>query len=162
MRRCVALALSTFACLSLGQAPAQAGTAPPLTAAAPVLSAVALSSYASEVHARTNAVRVSRGLRPFVGSTCAAGYASRWAGTLATRGTLAHQALLPIMTACRATSAAENVGYGNVSPARLVAMWMASPGHRANILNPRLTRLGVGAVRVGSGRVYGVQVFLRA
>lgn len=162
MRRCAAVALSTFACLSLSQAPAQAATAPALTALAPALSAVTLSSYASEVHARTNAVRVSRGLRPFAGSPCAAGYASRWAGTLAARGTLSHQALSPIMTACRATAAAENVGYGNVSAAQLVAMWMASPAHRANILNPRLTHLGVGAVRVSSGRVYGVQVFLRA
>ncbi len=40
--------------------------------------------------------------------------------------------------------AAENTGLGFDDPARLVAFWMKSPGHRANILNPRVTDVGVG------------------
>jgi uncharacterized protein YkwD len=54
----------------------------------------------------------------------------------------------------------ENVAYGNVTPEQLVAMWMASPGHRANLLKPGFTHIGVGAVATAAGRVYGVQVFL--
>ena len=34
-----------------------------------------------------------------------------------------------------------------VNPSGAVAMWMRSPGHRANILNPRWREIGIGAVR---------------
>jgi uncharacterized protein YkwD len=37
---------------------------------------------------------------------------------------------------------------------------MNSAGHRANILNPRYTHIGVGATTTASGRVYGTQNFL--
>ncbi len=47
--------------------------------------------------------------------------------------------------------------------AHLVAQWMASPGHRTNLLHPRLTRVAhAGAVaphRASCGRVYAVQIF---
>lgn len=40
----------------------------------------------------------------------------------------------------------ENLAIGNaaVSPATVVALWMGSEGHRANILNPEFTKLAVG------------------
>lgn len=37
----------------------------------------------------------------------------------------------------------ENIGYGFRSPAAAVAWWMNSPGHRANILEPRVREIGV-------------------
>lgn len=41
--------------------------------------------------------------------------------------------------------AAENTGLGfSGDPGRLVEYWMNSPGHRANILNPKVTEAGVG------------------
>jgi uncharacterized protein YkwD len=40
--------------------------------------------------------------------------------------------------------AAENTGYGFSSAAKAVDFWMRSPGHRANILNPSVTEIGVG------------------
>jgi uncharacterized protein YkwD len=43
----------------------------------------------------------------------------------------------------------------------MVAMWMRSPGHRANILSSRFTHIGVGAARTGSGQTYGTQNFLQ-
>jgi uncharacterized protein YkwD len=49
-----------------------------------------------------------------------------------------------ILSACHATVAAENLGRGNLGPDVMVAAWMASPAHRANILDGRLTRIGVG------------------
>ncbi len=59
----------------------------------------------------------------------------------------------------------ENIALGNFeNDETLVAAWMASPGHRANILNPRFTLLGV-AVGKGlyNGRStwIGVQIFAR-
>lgn len=55
-------------------------------------------------------------------------------------------------TVCPAPNAGgisgENLAIGNaaVSPATVVALWMGSESHRANILNPEYTRLAVGFV----------------
>jgi|GEM_PF-3199348 len=58
---------------------------------------------------------------------------------------------------------AENVARGQRTPEAVVAAWMNSPGHRANILDPELTHLGVGAYRLpGSRFVYNwTQKFAR-
>ena len=54
--------------------------------------------------------------------------------------------MYPILRVCHAGRVAENLARGNVSPDRIMAAWMASPGHRANILDGRLTRIGVTAI----------------
>jgi uncharacterized protein YkwD len=44
-------------------------------------------------------------------------------------------------------SAGENIAYGvgaKSTPASIVAAWMRSPGHRADILRPAFTEIGVG------------------
>ncbi len=56
---------------------------------------------------------------------------------------------------------AENIAMGQPSPASVVAAWMQSSGHRANILNANLTELGVAAATDASGRPYYAQVFGR-
>ena len=117
-------------------------------------------SYAQRVLDATNKERTSRGLRALSFSACADGYANTWARALSVAGTLSHQALSTILLTCKARSVGENVAYGNVTPAQLVSMWMNSAGHRANILKPGFTHLGVGDVKLLSGRVYAVQVFL--
>ncbi|MDO8212996.1 CAP domain-containing protein [Conexibacter sp. CPCC 206217] len=43
----------------------------------------------------------------------------------------------------------ENIGWGTLDlaqPGALVKAWMDSPGHRANILNPRFREIGIGIV----------------
>ena len=56
---------------------------------------------------------------------------------------------------------AENIGLGAPDPAKAVANWMKSPGHRTNILNPELTEIGVGYAYKGTDpyRHYWVQDF---
>jgi uncharacterized protein YkwD len=44
----------------------------------------------------------------------------------------------------QAQLAAENTGLGFTSPESAFAWWMASPGHRANILLAQITEIGVG------------------
>ncbi|MFC4083337.1 CAP domain-containing protein [Amycolatopsis samaneae] len=44
---------------------------------------------------------------------------------------------------------AENIAKGATTPAKVMQMWMNSSGHRANILNCSLTRLGVGVATDG-------------
>jgi len=53
----------------------------------------------------------------------------------------------------------ENLAYGQKNPKRVVAAWMASKGHRANILNERYTSLAVGVFKKGS-TIYWAQAFL--
>ena len=56
---------------------------------------------------------------------------------------------------------AENLAAGQQSPEEVVATWMASPGHRANILNCRLRQVGIGFAEHGSSSYgsYWVQDF---
>lgn len=49
---------------------------------------------------------------------------------------------------------AENVAAGQGDCASVVAAWMASPGHRANILNPAMVHIGMGAVKGPNGVIY--------
>jgi uncharacterized protein YkwD len=51
-----------------------------------------------------------------------------------------------------------NSGYAN--PAQTLSdQWWNSPEHRANILNPNYTQIGVGVATSGSGKTYGDVVF---
>lgn len=59
------------------------------------------------------------------------------------------------------TASGENVAEGYTSGAALLAGWMTSPAHRANILSARYTETGVGTARSKSGRMYHAQVFGR-
>ncbi|MGY1741997.1 MULTISPECIES: CAP domain-containing protein [unclassified Blastococcus] len=53
---------------------------------------------------------------------------------------------------------AENIARGQADAAAVMASWMDSPGHRANILDCGLTRLGVG-VAEGPGGPWWTQLF---
>ena len=54
-------------------------------------------------------------------------------------------------------SAGENIARGQATPQAVVNAWMNSAGHRANILNPSFTRIGVGFA--ANGR-YWTQMFI--
>jgi len=56
---------------------------------------------------------------------------------------------------------AENIAMGQSSPDAVLASWMGSSGHRANILSTNVTEIGVGYARDSAGRPYWVQVFGR-
>ncbi len=54
-------------------------------------------------------------------------------------------------------AAGENIAVGYATPAAVVAGWMASEGHRANILSSSYTKIGVGYVADGN---YWTQQFI--
>lgn len=58
------------------------------------------------------------------------------------------------------SSAAENIAAGQSTPQSVVNAWMNSPGHRANILNPNYTEIGVGYAKGGSYGYYWSQMFI--
>ncbi|MDX6200026.1 MAG: hypothetical protein QOJ79_3177 [Actinomycetota bacterium] len=127
-------------------------------AAAPVGSAASVG-YVSRIVALVNAQRTAHGLRPLIVSPCATHFAAPWSTHMAATSSLVHQSLTPIMR-CPARTAGENIAYGAVTADQMMNMWMNSPGHRANILNPGFTRIGVGAVRTSSGRWWATQDFV--
>ena len=57
-------------------------------------------------------------------------------------------------------TAGENIAAGQRTPAEVVTSWMNSPGHRANILNPSFTHIGVGYAQGGGYGHYWVQMFV--
>lgn len=57
--------------------------------------------------------------------------------------------------------AAENLAHGRMEPPRLFAMWMASQGHRNNMLDPRFSRYGLAYAADGNGQRYWALVLGR-
>lgn len=57
--------------------------------------------------------------------------------------------------------AGENIASGQKSAQQVMDDWLNSSGHRANILNPNYTELGVGYVEGGSYGTYWVQLFIK-
>jgi uncharacterized YkwD family protein len=54
-------------------------------------------------------------------------------------------------------TAGENIARGQRTPEEVVNAWMNSSGHRANILNPSFTEIGVGYAASGN---YWTQMFI--
>lgn len=53
----------------------------------------------------------------------------------------------------------ENIAWGQKSPEDVMKAWMNSEGHRANILNPQFTKIGVGYYQNSKGTNYWTQLF---
>lgn len=53
----------------------------------------------------------------------------------------------------------ENLAAGDWSPEQVVGAWMASPSHRANLLNPSFQEIGVGVAYGGAYGSYWTQEF---
>ncbi|MBQ7067122.1 MAG: hypothetical protein IJN92_09925 [Lachnospiraceae bacterium] len=54
----------------------------------------------------------------------------------------------------------ENIAWGQKTPEEVMKGWMNSEGHRANILNAKYTKIGVGNYQDENGRNYWVQLFI--
>ena len=107
----------------------------------------------------TNVARRHHGLHRFKKGSCVDGFADPWARHMAKTQQLVHQDLGPILKRCKASQVAENIAYGYPTAHATVRAWMHSKGHRANILNPALTNLGVGAARDENGTWWVAQDF---
>lgn len=111
--------------------------------------------------AATGAVRHEHGVAAPGRSNCAADAALARAEALVGEPELTHAPLDDVIADCGVTVAAENLSRAPAgTPAEeVVAAWMDSPGHRANLLDPELTQVGVGCVEDGDALLCS-QVFL--
>ncbi|MBB3108488.1 putative YkwD family protein/spore coat assembly protein SafA [Paenibacillus phyllosphaerae] len=57
--------------------------------------------------------------------------------------------------------AGENIAAGQTTAQAVMTSWMNSPGHKANILSPNFTEIGVGYAAGGSMRHYWTQQFIK-
>jgi uncharacterized protein YgiM (DUF1202 family) len=54
----------------------------------------------------------------------------------------------------------ENLAKGQKTPEAVMAAWMHSPGHRANILNPRFNAIEIGLAENSKGKLFWCQLFM--
>ena len=127
--------------------------------------AVNASQDAQEVLALVNSERVSRGLTPLRLSKELMDASEIRANEL----TVLFSHTRPNGEPCHslisngAYTVGENIAGGSPTPSQVVNLWMNSPGHRANILNPDYEELGVGHVYKTNTEYghYWVQMFKR-
>lgn len=110
---------------------------------------------------KVNAARARHDLRPLRVRPCLVHeFAQPWARHLADTGQLVHQDLQPILKKCSGlTRAGENIASGFTSAGAVMRAWMASPGHRRNILRRGYRVIGLGLAVSEDGTRYWVQDF---
>jgi uncharacterized protein YkwD len=118
----------------------------------PVAGAATKTSAATSLLQAVNRTRVTHGLRPLrLDATLAR--AARSHSVQMLRGDyFSHGDFHGRMVAfhVQGPAAGENLAWGSGSygqPSTIVAEWLASPEHRANLLRPGWTRIGIGIVR---------------
>jgi uncharacterized protein YkwD len=145
-------ALATFAIMGGTFLPRCTPPPPPVSAAIVV---------AGECTTMVNNERAAAGLAPVAENASLDTAAIGQAKFQATRRTMTHtgqggtnvgQRLLAV--GYTPWTWAENVAYGYGSCAAVMSGWMDSPGHRANILNPQILEIGMGAVADTTGVIY--------
>ncbi|MEI7031076.1 CAP domain-containing protein [Streptomyces pratensis] len=162
-------AKATTAAPRKSSAPAAAKPAPPKTSTAPPPAekpapAPSGASARAEVLALVNQERATAGCSPLATSAPLTSLAQSFSEDMAARGFFAHTDPDGDTPWDRAEQAgvrglaAENIARGQADAQAVVAAWMASEGHRANILNCDYTTIGIG-VHEGSGGPWWTQSF---
>jgi uncharacterized protein YkwD len=119
---------------------------------APAAGARPARSSESGLLAALNAARSANGLHPLRLDLTLRSAARSHSGDMLRRGYFAHGAFAARMASfhVRGREAGENLAWGSGPYGRagtIVAEWLASPEHRANLLKPGFTRIGIGLVR---------------
>lgn len=123
-------------------------------------------SYEQQVITLTNQERAAHGCGALTQHAALTTAARGHTNDMATRNEMTHQGANGSDAGDRvrqagypATTWAENIAYGQATPQEVVDDWMASPGHRENILDCQLTEIGVGHVVNKQGVPYWTQDF---
>lgn len=127
----------------------------------------AQATLPEDIHAHITRERAKNGLGTLARNARLQAAAQGLADAMLRRRTLSHsadgQTLALRARAYPYRRLAENIAYidsrapGDIA-ARFAAMWMQSPGHRANILDGRLTETGI-AVAASGTLTYAAQLF---
>lgn len=142
--------------------PASFGVATP-AAAGTVAQAPSTSASIQGLINQTNAHRKANGLAPLRVDANLTNLAQDWANTLSRDGVTRHRPNYWTYYPANLPAGGENVlqAWTDYSDARLVQLWMDSPGHRKNLLDPRAKSVGIGLATTPEGKLYAVQNFGR-
>lgn len=140
----------------------------PAMAALPSSPRPAKGSVAEQyLFSAANAERAQRGLQPLKWDETLHHAAQRHAGEMAARESISHQypgepdlAGRGHAAGAKFTVISENVAEAWSAP-EIHDAWMHSPDHRANLLDPRVTAVGISVMRRGQ-QLYAVEDFDRA
>jgi hypothetical protein len=119
----------------------------------------AAAAEADTLHSLVNQARAANGLGALSRNGAMDAVAVNWANQLAANGSLSHNPSYSSQIPGGWSAAAENVAQGHPNANSMHDGWMASSGHRANILGNH-TAVGIAFVAAG-GTTWGVQVFAR-
>lgn len=117
----------------------------------------AQAAESDAIYSLVNQSRWDNGLAGLVRSPALDQVAAAWAEHMASTGTLEHNPDFSSQIPAGWTGAAENVAQGHPSGSAMHAGWMASAGHRTNLLGP-YTDIGIAFISAG-GTTWGVEVF---
>ncbi|MGW5618218.1 CAP domain-containing protein [Streptomyces sp. NPDC003877] len=130
------------------------------------LTPAGLERTAATVTDLTNRARAGAGLPPLAVDPVLTAAAQAHSADMVARAFYAHTAPDGSRPWDRAAAAGstrraigENIACGQRSPADVVEGWMNSPGHRANILRPDFTHIGIGFAGGGRAGTYWTQMF---
>ncbi|MFG2460174.1 CAP domain-containing protein [Streptomyces sp. NPDC048523] len=130
------------------------------------LSPADLARTCEEVVGLTNRERARAGLPPLAVDPLLARAAQAYSTDMAVRAFYSHSSPEGSRPWDRAAAAGsnrrsigENIACGQRSAGEVVEGWMNSPGHRANILKPGFTHIGIGFAGGGPAGTYWTQLF---
>jgi uncharacterized protein YkwD len=164
----VAMATAPTTTATLSKAPASAKHSPAAAArtTSTTTSGGNATSYEQQVLATTNTQRTAAGCKALAWNSKLAAAARAHSQDMAAKNYFDHNSLDGTTPAQRVTAAgytyrqfAENIAAGQATPTVVMATWMNSAGHKANILNCALTELGVGFATGGTYGTYWTQDF---
>ena len=118
---------------------------------------------AQEILNDTNAARAQHGLPPVAYSPELTTIAQDWANRVRNDGYISHRPQFWTHYPAYIKPGGENVlqAWTDYTSPQLVKLWMDSPGHRANILDPKAKSVGIGVAVAADGKLYSVQNFGR-
>ncbi|MFS3127595.1 CAP domain-containing protein [Nocardioides sp. Bht2] len=162
------LALAGIAPATSMDTGATAGNPPASTTRVAAKVSTAEATWEKKILTITNKHRAKAGCKALKLNTSLRKAARKHSDLMARAKTLSHQLPGEASLGKRITragyrnwrSVGENVAFGYPTPANMMAAWMASPGHRKNILTCKYRHLGVG-VTVKNGVPWATQDFGR-
>lgn len=158
---CAATTLAAPDATTAAPQPGSAASSPFRLVATHAYPSYSTGAYERQVQYWVNRQRSAHGLRTLRLHRCTDGVAERWGRYLAENDQFYHQSMTAILRKCHAKYAGETLGKGQITPRRLVVLWMHSPTHRDILMSKAPNRIGIGSYPDAHGQWVTAANFMR-